>query len=90
MRDYTAIDNQSSFDLSLQMFGTLNNLDKVLRQVNDLNGVTDFGDTMVFDNSTNNLADRFGANKTLIASGNTSEIAPIFPVFDDTFDDTFN
>ena len=89
MRQYSAIGDQSSYDLAIQLFGNLNDLDKVLRQVADLNGVTEFGYEMVFDETTNNLADRFGANKTLIASGKESEIAPLFDIFDDTFDDTF-
>lgn len=90
MREYTAIDDQSSYDLAVQLFGTINDLDKVLRQVEDLNGVTEFGQEMVFDNTDNNLADRFGANNVLIASGNESEIAALYPVFDETFDETFN
>lgn len=89
MRQYEAIDDQSSYDLAVQLFGNLNDLDKVLRQIPDLNGVTSFGYEMVFDNTENNIANRFGANNTLIASGINSEIAPLFPIFDDTFDYTF-
>ena len=89
MRQYSTISDQSSYDLAIQLFGNLNDLDKVLRQVADLNGVTTFGEEMVFDETTNNLADRFGANKTRIACGIVSEIAPLFPIFDTTFDSTF-
>jgi hypothetical protein len=89
-RTYTTIAGQNTYDLAVQQFGTLNNLDKVMRQVPDLNEVVPFGSALVFDNTNNNLVRRFESLGVKFATGATSEIAPLFDIFDDTFDDTFN
>lgn len=90
MRYYKTIPEQNVYDLAVQQFGGLNNLDKVMRQMPDLNAPAPFGTEMVFLGTENNLAKRFEANGTVFATGDTSEIAPLFDIFDDTFDDTFN
>jgi len=71
------------------MFGTLNNMDKVLRQVPDINGVAPTNYDMTFDETANNLAIGFGVNNTRISTGDLSPDQPIYRTFDDTFDDTF-
>ena len=88
-RQYKTIENQNVYDIAIQQFGTLDNLDKVLRQLPDVNGVAPTNTDLVFDNTTNNLALRFEVNESRFATGDESPIAPVFRTFDDTFDDTF-
>lgn len=84
------IENQNTYDLAVQKFGTLNNLDKIMRQIPDLNEVVPYGTTLILDNTNNNLARRFESLDLRFATGVDSPLAPLFDVFDDTFDDTFN
>ena len=90
MRYYKTIPEQNIYDLAVQQFGVLNNLDKVMRQMPDLNEPAPFETEMAFDGTENNLAILFEANGTKFATGNQSELVPLFDIFDDTFDDTFN
>jgi len=78
------------YDLAVQQFGVLNNLDKVMRQMPDLNEPAPFETEMTFDGTSNNLAVRFEANAIKFATGDQSELVPLYDIFDDTFDDTFN
>ena len=89
-REYTTIENQNMYDITAQKFGALNNIDKVMRQMPDINEPSDIGVDMLFDDTTDNLAVKFDANRRFFATGNKSEIAPLYEIFDDTFDDTFN
>ena len=88
-RQYKTISDQNVFDIAVQMFGSLNNMDKVLRQVPDVNTVAPVNSDLVFETTTNNLALRFEANGDKFATGDQSPIAPVFRTFDDTFDETF-
>jgi len=56
----------------------------------DINAVAPYGYDMTFEDTNNNLALRFNASGRRFATGIASDIAPIFEVFGDTFDDTFN
>lgn len=88
-RPYKTIEDQNTYDVAVQQFGTLNNIDKVLRQMPDINAVAPFGYDMTFANTNNNLALRFNATNRRFATGVDSEIAPLFDSFDDTFDLSF-
>ena len=88
-REYKTISDQNIYDIAVQMFGSLNNIDKVLRQVPDVNDVAPTNSVLQFDVTTNNLALRFDANESKFATGVQSPIAPVFRTFDDTFDETF-
>jgi len=88
-RPYTTIEDQNVFDITIQMFGTLNNMDKVLRQVPDINGIAPVNYDMIFDNTTNNLAIKFEVNNDRFATGDESPISPVYRTFDKTFDKTF-
>jgi hypothetical protein len=90
LKTVKTIEGQNSYDLAIQEFGTLNNLDKILRQVPDLNDVSPFGTELELEATENNLAVRFQATGAKFATGVDSPIAPIFDIFGDTFDDTFN
>ena len=91
MRIVKTIENQNVYDVAVEQFGTLNNIDKVIRQVSGfINGVIPFDTELTLDATDNNLAIQFEVNNKRFATGATSDIAPLFDVFDDTFDDTFN
>ncbi len=89
-RTYKTIENQNTYDLAVQKFGTLNNLDKIMRQVPDLNEVVPYGTFLTLDNTANNLVRRFESLDLKFSTGIDSPLAPLLDIFDDTFDDTFN
>ena len=88
-RSYSTIENQNVYDIALQMFGSLNNMDKVLRQVPDVNGVAPTNFDMEFDDPVNNLAISFEVNNDRFATGDQSPIAPVYRTFGRTFYNTF-
>ena len=68
-RSYTTIEEQNMYDITIQKFGDLNDMDQVIRQIPDLNTSVPFGTTLVLNDTQDDLGRRFDANKTLIATG---------------------
>ena len=89
-RTYKTIENQNTYDLAVQKFGTLNNLDKIMRQVPNLNEAVPYATELVLSNTNNILARRFESLDLKFSTGIDSPLAPLVDTFDDTFDDTFN
>ena len=61
-----------------------------MRQIPDLNEVVPYGTFLTLDNTNNNLVRRFESLGLKFSTGIDSPLAPLFEIFDDTFDDTFN
>jgi hypothetical protein len=57
------------YDLSIQCFGSLNALDKIMRQVGPNNDSIPYDTDLVFESSQNNLVKLFEANKIQFATG---------------------
>ena len=66
------IENQNVYDVAVEQFGTLNNIDKVIRQVSEyINEVIPFDTELSLDSTSNNLAIRFETNNERFATGDT-------------------
>ena len=61
-----------------------------MRQIPDLNEVVPYGTELALANTNNNLVRRFESLDLKFSTGIDSPLAPLFDIFDDTFDDTFN
>jgi hypothetical protein len=68
-RPYTAISEQNTYDVTVQKFGGLDDIDEVMRQIPDLNNIIPLGTNMVFSDTEDVLARRFDSNRTLFSTG---------------------
>jgi len=88
-KEYTTITGQNTYDIAIEQYGTLNNMDQIMRQVPDLNQPVPFGTVLTINKTENNVALRFITNDIRVSTGDKSEIAQIYQTFDETFDETF-
>ena len=68
-RPYTAISEQNTYDIAVQKFGSLDDIDEVMRQIPDLNAVIPFGTDMVFSYTNDELARQFDSNEERFSTG---------------------
>lgn len=68
-RQYTTIENQTIYDICVQKFGGLDDIDEVMRVTPDLNGSLPTNTTMTLSDSTDELANRFDVNAAYFATG---------------------
>ena len=68
-RDYTTILDQTIYDIAIQQFGGVDDIDEAIRQFPDLNNSAPFATAMSFSDTDDELARRFDFNDTLIATG---------------------
>jgi hypothetical protein len=69
MRTYTTISNQTIYDVTVQKFGSLDDMDKVIRQVGDMNSVLPFGMAMSLDNTEDVVARKFDFDGSKFSTG---------------------
>ena len=73
-REYKTVDNQNMYDVCVQKFAGLDDLDQVMRYVSDLNKILPFGQEMTLPNTDDTLARFFDSNKAYFVTGQPDEV----------------
>ena len=73
-RKYTIIDDQNMYDVCVQKFAGLDDLDQVMRNVTDLNKILPFGLTITLPDTEDTLARLFDSNRTYFVTGQPDEV----------------
>ena len=90
MRSYTAHKNQSTYDVAIQKFGSLNEIGSILdAMAGDPNEDLSFGEVLELQETSNTLASQFEVNQNIFSTYEDLAAGTDFRIFDDTFDDSF-
>jgi len=75
-REYTTILRQTIYDVTVQKFGSLDDLDQVMRAAPSINSNLPFRTLLVLNDTEDELAKRFNGNNVYIATGAKSYEVP--------------
>lgn len=64
------------YDVTVQKFAGLDDLDQVMRNVPDLNKILPFGLTIVLPDTEDTLARLFDSNRSYFSTGEPDEVPP--------------
>ena len=68
-RPYTTISEQTVYDVTVQKFGGLDDIDELMRSVEDINYAIPFGTDLTLEDTDDALALNFDVNKIHFATG---------------------
>jgi hypothetical protein len=68
-RTFKTISDQTMYDLTVERFGQLDDLGKIIRETPDLNNVIPFSTELTVDNTDDELARQFEFRNTRFATG---------------------
>jgi hypothetical protein len=87
-RTYITISDQNTYDICVQNFGGLDDVDEVMRQVLDLNDVSPLGTEFTLSNTDDELARQFDVNNIRFATG--MPIPPTSGAYNKDYSDDYN
>ena len=87
-RVYIAVSDQNTYDICVQNFGGLDDVDEVMRQVPDLNNVSPLGTAFTLSDTEDELARQFDVNNIRFATG--MPIPPTSGSYNKDYSDDYN
>ena len=88
-RPYTTTEDQTIYDICVQKFGGLDDIDELMRISPDLNDALPVNTEMVLSDTEDELAKRFDVNNTYFATGLAFDEPDLCLGFNYTFNYTF-
>lgn len=87
-RTYISISDQNTYDICVQNFGGLDDVDEVMRQVPDINGISPLGTVFTLSDTDDELARQFDVNRVRFATG--MPIPPVGGAYNKDYSNDYN
>lgn len=87
-REYITVDDQNMYDVCVQKFAGLDDLDQVMRNVPNLNKILPFGLSITLPDTEDTLARFFDSNRTFFVTGQPEEVP--FGSYGDSYNKDYN
>ncbi len=87
-RDYITISDQNTYDICVQNFGGLDDVDEVMRQIPDINGISPLGTLFTLSDTDDELARQFDVNTIRFATG--MPIPPTDGAYNNDYSNDYN